>query len=231
MRQTFERAAASIVAVFQQRPSSIEPTPSELIESIKQLLDMFEQIDIEYGLDKKVIYQDISLVADYAIVYLADLGVWADKLQLRQEKNDLDQVALQVAQWVTRHGGILRTLVPVVNALAYRANLTEDRDELVSLCHQFRWIIEHVADPIKADSEKLDPVRPWKILNLNYAIIATRTQLPELMTIAYSDLELNLPDECSAFFEEGLRQAEKKVYGPVVKTVMKRYFDKWTTRH
>ena len=232
MRQAFERVASSIAAAFKAgAPSSQELTPPELIDSIQQLLELCEQLDREYGQDKKVIYHDISLVADHVINALSDLGIWAESLGLTDEKYSLDQVALQAAQWATRHGGIIRSLLPIVNAFAQRANRTQDKEQLVTLFHEMRRIIEHTEDSIKADTDKLDPARPWKILNLNYAIVATRTQLPEFMTLAYSDLELNLPDECPEFFEEGLKQAEKAVYGPVVKTIMKRYFDKWTTRH
>jgi hypothetical protein len=75
------------------------------------------------------------------------------------------------------------------------------------------------------------PAQPWRILNFNCAIIATRTQQPELMNTAFDLLEQNLPLECAAFYEEGVRQAEKQVYAQHVRDIMRGRFAKWTTRH
>jgi hypothetical protein len=232
MKHTFEHVSASLTSAFKAKLTESESQSAlELLEATRQLLDLFEQIDIEYGRDKKVIYVDISLIADEAIAYLMELSSLSENIHSIEERFLLDELSLQIAQWATRHGGILRTLTPIVNRFARRANMTQDKNDLVALFNEMRWIIQHVADQIKQDSDKLDPFRPWKVLNINYAIVATRTQLPELMMIAYSDLELNLPDECASFFEEGLKQSKKTVYGDVVKSVMRCYFDKWTTKH
>ena len=56
---------------------------------------------------------------------------------------------------------------------------------------------------------------------MNLAITTTRTQDPGLMNDAYDLLEWNPPQECAAFYEEGLSQAEKPVYGPFCGTLHK----------
>ncbi len=184
MKQTFEPVAASLTDAFKVNLAESEATTAlDLVETVRQFLDGFEQIDIEYGDDKKIIYHDVTLVADDAIAALAELSVWSENLELQSEKHSLDQLSLDVAQWAMRHGGTIHTLAPIANCFAHRANQTQDSNALVGLLHEMRAIIEHAADPIKADTDELDPFRPWKILNLNYAIVATRTQLPELMTV------------------------------------------------
>ena len=73
----------------------------------------------------------------------------------------------------------------------------------------------------------------WRILNFNCAIVATRTQDAPLMHEAFDTLGRNLPEDedAPAFFEEGLKQSDKPVYGPLVKSLMQEYFARWTVRH
>ena len=92
-------------------------------------------------------------------------------------------------------------------------------------------IIEHAAANIKADLEKQDATRPWRILNFNYAIVATRTQDPALMSTAFDTLGRNLPEDCPTFFEQGMQQAQKDSYTPEVREIMQEHFNRWTTRH
>lgn len=113
---------------------------------------------------------------------------------------------------------------------ARRANAVHEPVKLVPLCLLAREMIVHVSAQAR-DNLSRAADSPWRILNFNYAIIATRSQEPELMNAAYDLLERNLPGDCSAFFEEGVRQAEKKVYDPHVREIVRQRLAKWTVRH
>ncbi|MEA1890854.1 MAG: hypothetical protein U9N50_13895 [Pseudomonadota bacterium] len=69
--------------------------------------------------------------------------------------------------------------------------------------------------------------RPWRILNLNRGIIATRSHHPEIMPHAYSDLVKNIPDDARQFFNEGQKQMEIVDYPDHVKEIMQQYNDLW----
>lgn len=206
-------------------------TPPQLIEAMSQFFAIFEKLDSEHGESGIILEDDINQMSEHAIGILMDLSVWADRLKLPKEKTALEQVSLGVAHWAIRHQGEIRILEPIVNALAAKANLTTDKEALTSLFHVINDVIEHVSPGIKNDLEKSDPTRPWRILNFNFAIVATRTLNPELMAKAFDTLGRNLPEDCPTFFEEGLKQAEKPGFGPEIKAMMKEYFTKWTTRH
>ena len=233
LKDFFARTAAALARAWEASglDSGGQVSPPQLIDAIGQILDVLEQLDEQYGETGAVLSDDPSQLGDYAIGFIADLGVWADRVGHRELRVDLDKIALGVAHWVVRHDGEIRTLEPVVNALAASANSTQDPDTLEILNRMLRDIIEHASPTIKSDLEKSDPARPWRILNFNYAIVATRTQKRELMEKAFDTLSRNLPEDAPAFFEEGLKQAEKEVYGPEVKALMQEYFSKWTTRH
>lgn len=233
LKDFFTRTAAALARAWEasELDSGGQVSPPQLIDAIAQILDVLEQLDEQYGETGAVLSDDPSQLGDYAIGFLSDLGVWADRLGHRELRIDLDKIALGIAHWVVRHDGEIRTLEPIVNALAASANHTQDPATLEILNRMMRDIIEHTSASIKSDLEKSDPARPWRILNFNYAIVATRTQKRELMEQAFDTLTRNLPEDAPRFFEEGLKQAEKDVYGPEVKALMQEYFSKWTTRH
>jgi hypothetical protein len=71
-------------------------------------------------------------------------------------------------------------------------------------------------------------VRLESILHFNCAIIATRTQQPDLMTAAYDLLESHIPEHCRSFYAEGVRESSKPAYGPQVGALMRERLAKWT---
>lgn len=233
LKEFFARTADSIERAFEAAgvETGEQVSPPQLIDAIGQLLDVLERLDEQYGESGAILSDDPSQLGDYAIGFLSDLGVWADRLNHRELRVDLDKVALGVAHWIVRHDGEIRTLEPVVNALAASANQTHEPAMLEILNRMMSEVIDHASPAIKSDLEKSDPARPWRILNFNYAIVATRTQKRELMEKAFDTLTRNLPEDAATFFEEGLKQAEKDVYGAEVKALMQEYFNKWTTRH
>ena len=80
---------------------------------------------------------------------------------------------------------------------------------------------------IARDLETVNPGRPWRLLNLNRAIVATRTHQPEVMEEAFSALAAQLPDDAPGFFTQGMEQMELLNYPPQVREVMDRYYKKW----
>ena len=84
------------------------------------------------------------------------------------------------------------------------------------------------APVIQQDIEKTNPGRPWRILHLNRAIVATRTHQPDLMDEAFGDLTRHLPEDAAGFFSQGMEQMELLNYPPHVRAVMDRYYRKWS---
>ena len=152
-------------------------------------------------------------------------------MDLNQAKTDVEKVAVGIALWVVRHEGEIRALDTIVNGFAAQANSTSADDTLRALYSAMHVVLEHCAPSIKQDVDKTNPGRPWRALNFNVAIVATRTQDAQLMHEAFDTLSRNLPEDAPAFFEEGLRQSDKPVYGPIVKSLMQEYFTRWTVRH
>ena len=228
----FSGAAHAIETRYSERtPLAGDVTPGQLIEAMKQLLLVFEKLDKENGVYGALPYDEPSDLGEHGINIAGDLATWAERLDLPEAKIEVEKVAVGVALWVARHGGEIRALETVVNGFAASANGTQSQDVLRTLYRAMQAVLEHAAPPIKHDLDKSNPGRPWRILNFNCAIVATRTQDAQLMQEAFDNLGRNLPEDASAFFEEGLKQADKPVYGALVKSLMQEYFARWTVRH
>jgi len=81
-----------------------------------------------------------------------------------------------------------------------------------------------VTDPvIKSDLEAINPMRPWRILNLNWGIVATRSHNTELMAQVFDQMIKNIPADVQQFFDEGMQQMEIVNYPQGVRALMKRY--------
>jgi len=225
-RQAFNAAAARITAAYQNAGGfpGQEVTPPLLHEAIGQCLDICMNPDAAGELS----LEDVNELGAHALNCIADLSLWAGHLQLDAERATIEDLAIEFARWIGALSGEITVLEPVVNALARRANAVHDPAALVPLCVLAREITRSVAQSARVDA---GPADPWRILNFNYAIVATRTQRPELMAEAYDNLEANLPAACPAFFAEGVREAEKTVYGDAVRHALRERHAKWTVKH
>lgn len=232
IQQLFTSAANAIEARYLQRKhKGDEVTPMQLAEAMRHLLQAFEKIDQDLGEHGVLPYDDPSDLGEHGLLIATDLATWADRLELPQIKFDIEKVAVGVALWVARHAGEIRELETVVNGFAASANAANTDEALRALFHASQTVLENAAPTIKADLDQANPGRPWRVLNFNFAIVATRTQDAQLMHEAFDTLSRNLPQDAPAFFEEGLKQSDKPVYGPVVKNLMQEYFARWTVRH
>ena len=81
---------------------------------------------------------------------------------------------------------------------------------------------------IARDLEIVNPGRPWRLLNLNRAIVATRTHQPDIMEEAFSTLAEQLPNDAPGFFTQGMEQMDLLNYPPQVREVMDRYYRQWS---
>ncbi len=77
---------------------------------------------------------------------------------------------------------------------------------------------------VSQDTDRSDPRRPWRLLLLNRAIVATRSLKPALMEVAFDAVLEHLPEEAARFFEEGMAQMDALDYPPHVRAVIERYY-------
>ncbi len=205
-----------------------------LVVAMDQAIDVMERADADLAVKQSMSTtdtglleeKDITKIGGYTLELLEGLVAFAqDKTD--QQDRDLMRLSIPVSLWVARHDGHLDQIEIVVNSLAGYANEITDLIQLAELANIIGEIIEACSDKIKTDVEQVNRMRPWRILNLNYGIVATRSHNPALIEAAYDALVKNLSQDARQFFHEGMQQMDIIGYPQEVREVVERYDKMW----
>ncbi len=228
-----QTSAASIRALFEPAfklllEESSDSDKSELAETGQAMVQALLVIDRASCTDDVLNENDINQIRDFLFSLLARLVSLAGDKQLAEAKDSFQQLYIPFSLWIAEQQGILIELEPVVDAFAIFANQQHDTGTLSELSTAIGKILATVPAQIKEDIiDRNNPGRPWRILNLNRGIVATRSHDPEIMQQAYSDLVQNIPEDARQFFNEGQKQMEIVDYPDHVKKIMLQYNDLW----
>ncbi len=209
--------------------SAAEQTPQQLLAAMEQAVDVMERADADATVKQgEPVLSDteISEIGDIALGLLETLVERVETASGHQSR-ELTRLAIPVSLWIARQGGHINKLELVVNSLAAWANELQDNLQIAELAKVIREIIDASSDEIRHDIEQTNPMRPWRIINLNYGIVATRSHDPALMDEAFGVLVKNLPQEARAFFREGMQQMDIVGYPENVREVVERYDRMW----
>ena len=227
-------------------PNAISP---HLVgKALKQFLDILNRTEMDHSklmagesdtvyhtakddaLHQSLSRKEISEVGNHGLQLLDTLSEWAQALELPYQTNQINAIMVMVALWIARHGGELSSIESVVNTLAEIANSTTDPDALTELSYMMGELISAVSAETRFDFENIDRQHPWRILNLNRGIIATRSHDTGLMEHVFEELIRNIPEDAEQFFKQGMQQMEELDYPDHVRAVMSRYFQQSKTR-
>lgn len=229
----FESAATAVVRASRESGRDAEEadhSPAMLEQAMRRLLELLKLVESHGGSEKRLAEYDVDVneLGDYAIQLLADLSSVAGSLSMPAESQALEDLSLPMALWIARHRGELRSLEPVVNALARLANTQREPSMLAQLYELAAELHRAADDWVRKDLERTNPGRPWRLLLMNQAIIATRSHQPGLIDEAYQILADALPEEAPRFFEEGMQQMAALNYPQAVRQVVEKYFELWS---
>lgn len=168
---------------------------------------------------------DRDLMADLGLQVINTLNHWAVHLQLEDAIGELEELTLGLALWCARQQCHFSTLEPLVTAVSDYANRQSEAETMSTLTSVVGEIIDAIKPEIKADQDKSDPHRPWRLLNFNYGIIATRSLRPAIMEQAFENIMQRFPDDTAEFFREGMQQMHTIDYPDYVRTVMEKYYN------
>ncbi len=96
LKKIFTEASAAVQQAFDS--SNIQAggvaTPAQLIDAISQFFIIYEKLGNKHGENSLIKKSDISQIGGETINYLIELGSWAERLELNQEKAMLEEIAL-----------------------------------------------------------------------------------------------------------------------------------------
>ena len=221
----FSEAVKNLVPSLQAEAGKASDSVLQMIDAFEQSIEVMHRIDVDRQRQGAGQLQpaEITEIAHYALSLLDEIANSAVSKGLQQEMVQLHRLSLPITVWVARHQGEINTLEIIVNAVATYANELKGATELEALCQLITNIVAHVSDDIRRDLEATNPVRPWRILNLNWGIVATRSHNPELMEQVFEQLIKNIPADVRQFFQEGMQQMDIIGYPQQVRQVMEKF--------
>jgi len=200
----------------------------QVIEALRQNIQIMLRLESDVHNNKQpdITEEGISQIADYALNLLDEIAASCASRGLDEQTIRLHQLSIPVVVWLESHGGKLTKLDIVANAIASFANTIQQADKLEALCGLIATVVDATDQSIKFDLENVNPMRPWRILNLNWGIVATRTHNAELMEKVFDRLIENIPADAAQFFNEGMQQMDIVGYPDHVRLVMGKYAER-----
>ncbi len=219
---------ALLAAWRPQGHASPENDPGSLITLLETFFATLAELDARYGQNAPLPDGDATRLGDGGLLVLMELTNLSQQLGLPKVKADIELLAVSVSDWIIRHAGEIRTLEPIVNGLAVVANELREPPSLEEMAAFMGRVIKATEAATANDLDRSDATRPWRVLHINRAIVATRSYNTELMASVFDELIQALPDDAQEFFREGMRQMEVVDYPARVRTVMGHYFQALT---
>lgn len=205
--------------------------PKMLIDALRETLHALERCqDLPAGSDDAVRGRQLDTLTNAGLDQLGRLSDLAERLRLTDQARRIEALALPFACCAARCNAEIASPSLVVNAAAALANNLKKPDQLQTLYGLMSEIVDAVSPRVSTGTGAEEPNRPWRVLLLNRAIVATRSLQPKLMEEAFDAIVDQLPDDAPTFFREGMGQMEELNYPPQVRAVMDRYYQRWCAR-
>lgn len=234
LMEEFSTLAATVADQWQDefaeesKENPTETTPDLIIKAVEQLhgILQFHTGEEDSATDKS----ELNQCSDYGIQLFSELSSQAASIHLTQQSVDIENLCFPFALWSARLGAEISTLEPVVNAISRIANGIMQPSDLEQLYREISEIFYAVNEAIRQDMEGSNPLRPWRVLLLNRAIVATRSHQPILIEDAYKDIVTMLPDDASRFFREGREQMDIIGYPSHVREIVETWFQRYSNK-
>ena len=194
------------------------------------LSDFFE---IAAALESNESYMDaddLSEFGSYGLDLLDRLDFLVRKLEIMDQRENVSRVFPSLAAWLARHDAVIDNLQGTADGFAMLVNGLSEQQDLAEMCQVMEEVIEAASDQLQMDEDKSNDWRPWRIINLNSGIAATRSLDPELMEGSFEKLGRRLPYDMPGFLADGKMQMMSQNVPEAVSEVMNRYAEKWTSK-
>ncbi len=207
--------------------SNSDSNPEILKEAYKQLCLIIERTDSTANTEK---HAELNEIANHGIHLHMESVHWVEKLQAQSIAPDVMKSIILFAAWAGRHQCELDEMEFIVNFLGEYSNYAKSLAELEELSGLSMNIVDACPMVMKSDLDNQNQGRPWRVLLLNNAIIATRTHKDDLLEQAYELIGQYLPADAANFFSQALEQMDIIGYPDNVRIIVRRYFDLWNNK-
>jgi hypothetical protein len=163
----------------------------------------------------------------YGLDLLDRLAFLVRKVEVMDKRDTVARMFASFGVWVARRGATIDNLEGTADGFGMIVNATQSTDQLRALCGLMEEVIEAASLRLQLDEERGNAWRPWRVINLNAGIAATRSLDPRLMEQTFERMGRRLPYDMPGFLADGLRQAAFQNVPDEVTAVIRRYMEKW----
>ena len=173
---------------------------------------------------------DLTEFGSYGLDLLDRLDFLVRKLEIMDQRDNVSRVLPSLAVWLARRDAIIDNLQGTADGFGILVNGLSEKQDLADMCQIMEEVIEATSETLQMDEDRSNEWRPWRIINLNSGIAATRSLDPELMEHAFEKLGRRLPYDMPGFFADGKMQMVAQNVPEAVSAVMNRYAEKWSSK-
>jgi hypothetical protein len=150
-------------------------------------------------------------------------------LEVMEHRENMALVFASIGLWLARRDATLENLEGIADGFGRITNGLNDPGELAEMCQLMEEVADAASEQVRVDEDTSNPYRPWRVLNLNAGIAATRSLDPALMEQTFDNLGRRLPQDMPGFLADGKRQLLVQNVPEAVSEVINRYAERWPT--
>ncbi len=197
--------------------------------AVASALSDFFQIASALGQGHATLETDeMAEFADYGLDLLDRVAYQLLSLEVMEQRENMARIFASIGVWFSRQDATLDNLEGIADGFGRLTNGLTDPKELGEMCQLMGEVADAASNRVQLDEDdKNNPYRPWRVLNLNAGIAATRSLDPQLMEQTFDDLVRRLPSDMPGFLADGKRQMITQNVPDEVRAVMDRYAEKW----
>lgn len=169
----------------------------------------------------------LSEFAAYGLGLMDREAFLVRKLELMDQRDTVARMFASMGVWLARRGATLDNLEGTADGFGMIVNGLGDTEALREIAGQMEEVIEATSERLRLDEDRGNAWRPWRVINLNAGIAATRSLDPEVMERTFENMGRRLPYDMAGFLADGWRQAAVQNVPDGVTEVLRRYMEKW----
>ena len=204
-----------------------ESGPLALAAALSDFFQMAAALESGYN---QLEADELNEIGAYGLDLLDRQAYLVRQLELMDYRGTVARMFPSLAIWLVRRGAIIDNLEGTADGFGMLVNGLNDQQELVEICQIMEEVIAATSDALQLDEDRSNAWRPWRVINLNNGIAATRSLDPDLMAKTFDKLGRRLPHDMPGFLADGRRQMMTQNVPDAVRDVMNRYVEKWPSR-
>lgn len=166
----------------------------------------------------------------YGLDLMDRLAFLVRKLEIMDQRDAVARMFASMGVWLARRDVAIDKLEGAADGFGMIVNGLTAAEDLREICGLMDEVAEAASQRLQLDEDRSNGWRPWRVINLNAGIAATRSLDPELMEVTFNKMERRLPYDMPGFLADGMRQMVGQNVPDAVNDLMRRYQDKWPNK-